>query len=76
MPRRLSKRLSTVSEARTNCQLLDIMTLVVLMNEMVVIWVICNHESDHESIQGKKRLFVSLLEVTSKVRMDGEDISL
>ncbi len=32
--------------------------------------------SDHESIRGKKWLFVSLLEVTSKVRMDGEDISL
>jgi hypothetical protein len=32
---------------------LDIMTLVVSMNETVVIWVICNHKSDHE-IQGKK----------------------
>jgi hypothetical protein len=39
---------------------LDIMTLVMSMNEMVVIWVICNHESEHESIRGKKLLFVSL----------------
>jgi hypothetical protein len=40
---------------------LDIMTLVVSINEMVVIWVICNHESVHESIQGKKWLFVHFL---------------
>ncbi len=33
---------------------LAIMTLVVSMNETEVIWVICNHKSDHESIQGKK----------------------
>jgi hypothetical protein len=32
---------------------LDIMTLVMSMNEMVVIQVICNHESDHEH-WGKK----------------------
>jgi hypothetical protein len=35
--------------------LLDrMLTLVVSMNEMVVIWVICTHKSDHESDWGKK----------------------